>query len=70
MTIIFKILVVFLSIGEDTRFDEAILDYKYRLFLFDPTPRSASYVKTRRKLMAEFEQIAVSDHDSEHGLYR
>ena len=60
-----------LGIGEDTRFDEAILDYhNASLFLFDPTPRSASYVKTRRKLMkAEFEQIAVSDHDGELVVY-
>ena len=60
-----------LGIGEDTRFDEAIVDHHdARLYMFDPTPRSATYVKTRDKLRkAEFEQIAVSDYDGELEVY-
>ena len=60
-----------LGIGEDARFDEAVVaNLKAQLYLFDPTPRSARYVNTRDILSnSKFQQIAVADFDGIIEMY-
>ena len=63
--------VISLGIGEDTRFDEAILDkHAAKLYMFDPTPRSFRYVRSRTNLNnAKFTELAISDFDGEIEVY-
>lgn len=63
--------VISLGIGEDTRFDEAILDeHSAELYMFDPTPRSFRYVMSRSNLNnANFKELAISDFDGVLDMY-
>ena len=63
--------VLSLGIGEDTRFDEAILDeHAAKLYMFDPTPRSSRYVRNRSSLNnAKFRELAISDFDGVIDMY-
>lgn len=59
------------GVGQDTDFDEALLDYgAIRLFLIDPTPTSGVHVKAvGLEKRAVFEPIALADFDGEIELY-
>ena len=63
--------VISLGIGEDTRFDEAILDkHAAKLYMFDPTPRSFRYVRSRTNLNnAKFTELAILNFDGEIEVY-
>jgi len=64
-------IVVSLGIGEDTRFDEALVaNYDTDLYMYDPTPRSGRYISSRTQLKnAKFQEIAISDFDGTIEVY-
>ena len=54
-----------IGVGDDISFDRALLDrHDVRLFLFDPTPRSARFIaEAGLPPNVSFAPIAVADHD-------
>lgn len=56
------------GVGEDTSWDEELIaEYGVKVFGFDPTPKSATYVQKRNLHNFTFFQIGVADHD---GLFK
>jgi FkbM family methyltransferase len=57
-----------LGIGEDTSWDEELIaKYGVKVFGFDPTPKSATYVQRKNLQNFTFFQIGVADHE---GLFK
>lgn len=65
-----KSVVYSLGIGEDTSWDEELIaKHGLEVFGFDPTPKSAAYVRQRNLDNFHFFQVGVADHEGSFNFY-